>query len=56
MYSRAKRVMIVTACITLVSVYAAAQGGITKPKARTFVRYCLKKLRTELAIRGARHG
>jgi hypothetical protein len=31
-------------------------GGITKPKARTFVRYCLKKLRTELAIRGARHG
>ena len=31
MYSKAHRLMIVTACVTLVSAYAAAQG-ITKPK------------------------
>jgi len=31
MYSRTKRVMVVTACLTLVSAYAVAQG-ITKPK------------------------
>jgi hypothetical protein len=32
MYSRTTRVMIVTACLTLISAYAAAQGGLTKPK------------------------
>lgn len=30
------------------------QGGIDRPKARRLVTHCLKKLRTELLIRGAR--
>jgi hypothetical protein len=32
MFSTAKRAAIVTACLTLVSTYAAAQGGLTQPK------------------------
>src|ERR1041385_8527714 len=32
MFSTAKRAAIVTACLTLASSYAAAQGGLTQPK------------------------
>ena len=32
MFSTAKRATIITACLTLVSTYAAAQGGLTQPK------------------------
>jgi Curli production assembly/transport component CsgG len=32
MFNTAKRAAIVTACVTLVSTYAAAQGGLTQPK------------------------
>ncbi len=32
MFSRAKRVILVTTCCTLIAAYAAAQGGLTKPK------------------------
>jgi hypothetical protein len=32
MFSTAKRVILVTACCTLIAAYAAAQGGLTQPK------------------------
>src|SRR6266545_8104926 len=32
MFSRAKRVILVTTCCTLIAAYAAAQGGLTQPK------------------------
>jgi len=32
MYSRTKRVVLVTACLSLSAAYATAQGGLTKPK------------------------
>jgi hypothetical protein len=32
MYSRTRRVMVVTACLALSAAYASAQGGLTKPK------------------------